>query len=109
MKTDTEALAHALMLSITAPTDEKSQQALSIAEQIAANLSEVEVARAKKMAESLTEAGDTLQSAREYLEEATESAKGAAKAAVDLGATEVRIAEALGVTRLTVRKWLGKS
>lgn len=96
------------MLSITAPTDVKSKQALELAEKLATGLSDVEVARAKKMAQALVSAGDGLRSARYVLDGATEAAKQAAADAVAAGITEVYVAEALGVTRLTVRKWIGK-
>lgn len=58
IKSSTDALAQALMLSVTAPTEEKSKQALAIAEQLAAGLTEVEVARAKKMAKVLVAEAD---------------------------------------------------
>ena len=47
-----EALAEALWLSVTAPTDRKSLAALELAERLAAGLSELEVARAKALAEA---------------------------------------------------------
>lgn len=58
IESSTDALAHALMLSITAPTEEQSKRALALAEQLAAGLTEVEVARAKKMAKLLIAADD---------------------------------------------------
>ena len=42
------ALVSALTLAITAPDDDKAAQCVEIAEQIAANLSEIEVERAKR-------------------------------------------------------------
>ena len=47
-KNDYEALVLALTLSITAPTEEKSKQCVSMAEELAMNLSEIEVERAKR-------------------------------------------------------------
>ena len=45
-----EALVLALKLAITAPDDAKATQCVEMAEQIAANMSEIEVERAKKQA-----------------------------------------------------------
>jgi len=47
---DYEALVVALKLSISAPTDEKSNQALELAHSFASKLSELEIERAKKEA-----------------------------------------------------------
>lgn len=47
--------------------------------------------------------------ARADLEEATAEAKHAAQVMVEHGATEDHIARRLGVTRRTVRRWLGRS
>ena len=47
-KNNQEALVLALKLSITAPTEQKSKQAVELAESIANNMTEIEVARAKK-------------------------------------------------------------
>lgn len=47
-----EALVLALKLSISAPTEEQSKRALADAELFAANLTELEVERAKKEAAS---------------------------------------------------------
>ena len=47
-KNNYEALVLALKLSVTAPTEEKSKQAVQLAESIANNMTEIEVARAKK-------------------------------------------------------------
>lgn len=45
-----EALVRALKLAVTAPTDEKSKECLSMAEGFASKLSELEVERAKREA-----------------------------------------------------------
>ena len=45
-----EALTHALVLAVTAPDNERAHQATALAEQIAANLSDIEVQRAKNAA-----------------------------------------------------------
>ena len=50
IKNDYDALVEALRLSITAPDDDKAQECIEIAESIASNLTELEVARAKKEA-----------------------------------------------------------
>lgn len=47
-----EALVLALKLAISAPTEEQSKRALADAELFAANLTEIEVERAKKEAEA---------------------------------------------------------
>ena len=47
---DYEALVLALTLSITAPTEEKSKQCVDMAEELAMNLSEIEIERAKREA-----------------------------------------------------------
>ena len=52
-KTAFEALTLALVLSVTAPTEEKGQQCLKIAQSIARNLSPEEVKRAQKEAERI--------------------------------------------------------
>jgi hypothetical protein len=49
-KTAFEAMVMALELSVSVPTDEQSEQCLLMAETIAVNFSEIEVARAKKVA-----------------------------------------------------------
>lgn len=49
-----------------------------------------------------------LQDARHRLEIATEKAANAAVDALERGNTEVAVAKALGVNRLTIRKWAGK-
>ncbi|MFN8070834.1 MAG: hypothetical protein U0R66_03340 [Mycobacterium sp.] len=46
-----DALLQALALAVTAPTDEKAQQATVLAEQVAARMPELEVQRAKHQAE----------------------------------------------------------
>lgn len=56
----------------------------------------------------LAKAARTLQKARAALDTAMESAAAATRQAIDDGLTEVDIAKALGVNRMTVRKWLGK-
>lgn len=48
---DYEALVLALQLAITAPTEERAAECVSMAEDLAANLTELEVARAKKEAQ----------------------------------------------------------
>lgn len=48
-----EALTEALVLSVTAPSDQQSREALALADQIAAGLSEFDVARAKDRAETI--------------------------------------------------------
>lgn len=48
-----DALVDALVLAVTAPTDEKAGQATALAEQFASGMSEVEVARAKRDAENI--------------------------------------------------------
>tara|TARA_B100001029_G_C15046829_1_gene447768 strand:- start:1590 stop:1772 length:183 start_codon:yes stop_codon:yes gene_type:complete len=52
---DYEALVLALTLSITAPTEEKSKQCAAMAEELAMNLSEIEVERAKREAKKKAE------------------------------------------------------
>lgn len=52
----TEALAQALALAVAAPEDEQSQQAIRLATNIASGMSEVQVARAKRMAVKLVDA-----------------------------------------------------
>ena len=51
LSNDYDALVMALTLAVTAPNEEKSQEVLSMAEDIASRLSEFEVERAKKEAE----------------------------------------------------------
>ena len=53
IKTNYDALVTALWLAVTASDDDKSDECLDIAESIARNLSETEVLRAQKEAESL--------------------------------------------------------
>jgi enoyl-CoA hydratase/carnithine racemase len=50
--TNLEALTQALVLAVTAPSDDKAKQAVQLAERIAANMSEIEVAQAKRDAEA---------------------------------------------------------
>ena len=47
---DFDALVIALRLAVQAPTDEKAQEVIEIAEQIAVGMSEFEVERAKREA-----------------------------------------------------------
>lgn len=54
--TDYEALVLALTLALTAPTDQQTAKAVTMAEQIAAGLDRVSVERAKR--EALTTAGE---------------------------------------------------
>ena len=53
--TQTETLAFALYLAAMAPDDERSQQALSVAEQIASTMTAKKVEAAKKLAEKRLE------------------------------------------------------
>ena len=48
--TDAEALTNALVLSVTAPTDEYSEECITMAEAIAANLTDKQIERAKEAA-----------------------------------------------------------
>lgn len=50
-KSNHEALVLALELAVAAPTEEKSSQALAMAESIAEGMTEIEIMRAKKEAE----------------------------------------------------------
>lgn len=104
-----DALVQALILSVTAPSDKKLAQAVELAETIAMGMPELDIHRAKTIAGELLAASSALQAARDGLQEAMDDAKDAALKAIKAGATEVRVAEALGVNRLTVRKWQGKS
>tara|TARA_E500000305_G_scaffold89565_2_gene76641 strand:+ start:891 stop:1067 length:177 start_codon:yes stop_codon:yes gene_type:complete len=52
IKDDYQAFLQALKLAVSAPTDEKSNQALELALSFSKKLSEVEIERAKKEAES---------------------------------------------------------
>ena len=52
----TEALAFALYLAAIAPDDERSQQALAVAEEIASTMTAKQVAAAKLLAEKRLEA-----------------------------------------------------
>lgn len=56
----------------------------------------------------LARAGRKLRSARKAQQAALEAAKVAALQAIEEGQTEVAVAAALGVDRMTVRKWSGK-
>lgn len=50
--TDLEALTQALILAVTAPTDNKAAQAIQLAERISTGMSEHEVAQAKRDAQA---------------------------------------------------------
>ena len=56
----------------------------------------------------LAAAAEELRAARHRLEVATGKAATAALDALEAGETEVAVAAALGVNRLTIRKWAGK-
>ena len=60
------------------------------------------------MTSELERAGRKLLSARKAEEAAFDAAKTAALQAITEGQTEVAVAAALGVDRMTVRKWVGK-
>lgn len=60
------------------------------------------------MTDNLERAGRKLRSARKTQKDAMEAARIAALEALDLGYTEVQVANTLGVDRMTVRKWAGK-
>lgn len=53
-------------------------------------------------------AAEDLQTARNAQAAAIDRAKRATLVAIKAGVTEVNVAQALGVNRLTVRRWLGK-
>lgn len=58
-KNDNEALIHGLILAVTADTDLKSNEALTLCEKVTESLSEFEVARCKKIAEGILDGGGT--------------------------------------------------
>jgi hypothetical protein len=58
---------------------------------------------------ALTRAGRALRKARGQSQTATAAAKAVAHAAAEDGRSEVVIAATLGVHRLTVRRWLGRT
>jgi hypothetical protein len=58
--------------------------------------------------DDLVGAADELQTARTAHAAAIARAKAAALAALAAGATEVAVAQSLGVNRLTIRNWQGK-
>lgn len=60
------------------------------------------------MTDELERAGRKLRSARKTEREAMKAARLAALDALELGYTEVEVANTLGVDRMTVRKWGGK-
>lgn len=62
----------------------------------------------RDIADDLDRAAANLKAARLSLTNATEVAQGAAWVAAQSGQSEQSIADALGVNRLTVRKWIGK-
>lgn len=49
---DVEALTYALVLAVTAPSDEQAKQATAVADQIAAGMNELDIQKAKNAAES---------------------------------------------------------
>jgi Homeodomain-like domain len=60
------------------------------------------------MAPTLTESARRLRAARRHMDNAMESCRLSALAALETGATEVDVAAVLGVNRTTVRRWQGK-
>lgn len=56
----------------------------------------------------LIEVGEAYRSSREALRETMQESRVLASEAADLGVSQHRIAELLGVDRMTVRKWVGK-
>lgn len=58
---------------------------------------------------TLSEAARTLRAARSRLDKAMDTAREAATDAYSHGRPEAQIARELGVNRMTVRRWLGKS
>lgn len=50
IQSDFDALVMALRLALTAPDDDKAQQVAEMAEQIAARMSDIDIARAKREA-----------------------------------------------------------
>jgi len=60
------------------------------------------------MTQDLQRAGDRLRRARASLAKATEEAREAGLQALAEGERETVVARALGVDRMTVRKWAGK-
>lgn len=63
---------------------------------------------AMQIAIDLHAAGKALSEAKAALSDATDAARQAAIEAVDVGISEAEVARELGVTRMTVRSWLGK-
>lgn len=61
-----------------------------------------------RLRDELLDKGQELADARDELAEAKDRAREAARTAVARGMTESETARLLGVTRLTVRSWLGK-
>lgn len=60
------------------------------------------------MTTELDKAARSLRAARSHLDRAMVDAAAAARNAHSLGEAETVIATALGVNRMTVRRWLGK-
>lgn len=60
------------------------------------------------MTDNLNRAARSLRAARQRLESAMTDAELAAQEAHRDGSPETKIARALGVNRMTVRRWLGK-
>ena len=56
-KNQTDALTQALILSVTATTEEKSQAAFELAKTLTNGLNEIEVAGCKKRAEQILDQG----------------------------------------------------
>ena len=59
-KNNSDALVHGLVLCVTADGDEESNKTLKLCEQITESLSEFEVARCKKRAEQILDAGGSI-------------------------------------------------
>ena len=68
----------------------------------------VAAVRLERLGPELLASANELQAARSAEASAIARAKNAALAALATGATEVAVAEALGVNRLTIRNWQGK-
>lgn len=57
---------------------------------------------------ALEQSGANLRAARETEQRARDQARQDALAAIENGATETAVARHLGVSRMTIRQWLGK-
>ena len=57
-KNQTDALTQALVLSVSASTDEKSQKALELAESFTVGLNDIQVAACKRRAEEILQEGE---------------------------------------------------